>query len=230
MVMSKRVFSLIMVSCAILGACNNAEEDMEPDSGAIYAGYSITGEEGKDFVTAFFHFHSRSPDGPGFALKEPAKIFLDSVLLLPDSARGSGVYYELQIPLQDFAGAHTIRFIDAGNKEFREEFLFTPFVLATELPDTLKREDLILNFKGLEEKDLLRVVMMDTSFENEGINELDTVYNNRLDLRKFLPSIANGPVTLNLFKEEDRLLQKKPSGKGMISITYSLKREFELKD
>jgi hypothetical protein len=87
-----------------------------------------------------------------------------------------------------------------------------------------------LHFEGLKDKDQLRIVMNDTTFEDEGINTLDTVYNNRLDLRKYLPSLSNGPVTLHLFKEEDRFLQKNASTKGEISITYSLKREFDLKD
>src|SRR5215207_4897554 len=117
MEMGKWFFILILVSSAILGACNNMEEDMAPDDDdSIYAGYSISGEEGKDFVTVFFHFHSGRPDGPGLALKEPSKIFLDSILLMPDSAKGSGIYYEMQIPVQDFTGSHTIRFIDADKK------------------------------------------------------------------------------------------------------------------
>jgi hypothetical protein len=72
--------------------------------------------------------------------------------------------------------------------------------------------------------------MTDTTLDGEGVNEMDTIHNNQLDLRKFLPSITNGPVTLQLFKEEDRLINKEHSERAEISITYSLKREFELKD
>ena len=57
---------------------------------------------------------------------------------------------------------------------------------------------------------------------------MDTIQNNELDLRRFLPAITNGPLVLQLFKEEERNLSKGQSGK--ISITYGLKREFELKD
>jgi hypothetical protein len=53
------------------------------------------------------------------------------------------------------------------------------------------------------------------------------VVNGQLDLREFLPAVANGPLVLHLFKEEDRSLKTQ---NGRISITYGLKKEFELKD
>jgi hypothetical protein len=59
---------------------------------------------------------------------------------------------------------------------------------------------------------------------------MDTVHNNQLDLRKFLRGISNGPINLHLYKEEEKLLNKDSSGWGELSITYGLKREFELKD
>ena len=89
---------------------------------------------------------------------------------------------------------------------------------------------MVFEVEGLQDQDIVRVVITDTSFESEGVNEMDTVISQRLDLRKYLPAISNGPVTLYLFKEEERSLKNKPSKRGTISITYSLKREFELKD
>ena len=69
--------------------------------------------------------------------------------------------------------------------------------------------------------------MTDTSLEGDGVNEVDSVVNGQLDLREFLPAVANGPLILHLFKEEDRSLKTQ---NGKISITYGLKKEFELKD
>ena len=228
--MCGRAFILIVFVSFLIISCRDKERSNWDGNKNIFASYNFWGEEGKEFITAFFQFHAGEEEDPGFVLDEPAKVYLDDVLLMPDSARQSGVFYEMQIPIKRFAGKHTIRFIDRNNKEYSEEFSFTPFGLLNKLPDTVKRDNLILHFKGLNEKDVLRVVMTDTAFKSEGINEIDTVYNNLLDLRKFLNAITNGPVTLHLYKEEEQLLHEKGYGKGIISITYALKREFELKD
>ena len=84
--------------------------------------------------------------------------------------------------------------------------------------------------KGLKDKDALRIVLIDTSFKGEGVNKIDSVYRNRLDLRKFLPLIADGPIVLQLFKEEEKIFGERGGIWGEISISYGLKREFELKD
>lgn len=195
----------------------------------IYTSYSIWGAEDKEFATAFFQFRSGDPDGEALNLQDPAKVFFDDMLLTADSARESGAFYEIQMPLQDFRGTHTIRFINADRKEYKEEFVFTLFRLLNDFKDTVKKDDLILRFEGLKDGEMLRIVMTDTAFYSEGINELHRVYNNQLDLKKYLPAVTNGPVMLQLFKEEERLIKKEPVW-GEISITYSLKREFELKD
>ena len=230
MMMCGRCFIFLVFLSAFLVSCMDAERaDRESDEN-IYTSYTVWGEEDKEFVTVFFKFHFGGVNGPALTLEEPAKVYLDNYLLMPDSARESGTFYELQIPKEEFSGAHTIRFIDRNKKENKEEFSFKPFGLLHDLPDTLKRDNLVLRVNGLKEKDVLRVVMMDTSLKGEGVNEMDTVQNNRLDLRKFLTVLVNGPITLHLYKEEERLLSQKPYGMGEISITYALKREFELKD
>jgi hypothetical protein len=212
---------------AVAGSCKNS--DRRDITTGLYANYSIRGEEGKQFVTAFFQFFD-DPVERALVLREPAKVFLDDNLLSPDSAKETGGFYEIQLPIQDFTGTHSIRFIDAQNREHKEEFSFTPFRLIKEVNDSLNRKDMVFEVEGLQDQDLVRVVITDTSFEGEGVNEMDTVISQRLDLRKYLPAISNGPVTLYLFKEEERSLKNKPSKRGTISITYSLKREFELKD
>jgi hypothetical protein len=222
-------FSVLMVlMSAGFSSCTDTETKYKLSEN-IYTSYSIWGEEDKEFVTAFLQFRSGGPDGEALHLKEPSKVFFDEVLLTADSARESGHYYEVQMPLQGFSGPHTIRFINAGKKEYKEEFVFTPFRLINELGDTVNRNELVLRFEGLKNREKLRIVMTDTAFSSEGINEVGTVINSQLDLHKYLPGISNGPAMLQLFKEEERLIEK-GSVWGEISITYSLKREFELKD
>jgi len=226
--MQRTFLTILLVSFSILSSCKNEEE--KKSKGDIYAKYNIWGEEGKEFVNAFFQFQSGGPDGSALVLNKPAKVLLDNHLLIADSARETGVFYELQIPLKDFDGPHTITFIDADQKEYRQEFSFAPFRLKNEIADTLNRNEMVLDVEGLKDNTLVRVVITDTTVKGDGINEMDTVRNNQLDLRKFLPAVSNGPINLHLYKEEERLLNKESSGWGEISITYGLKREFELKD
>lgn len=40
--------------------------------------------------------------------------------------------------------------------------------------------------------------------------------------------LANGPVTLELIREEHRVLQEAPQGGGMLVLTYGVKSEFIL--
>ena len=213
------IISVSLVSCL--------SDEHEKSSSDIYANYSISGEEGKEFVTVFLQF-SHGPEDFASVLTATAKVFLDDVLLTADSARESGAFYELQVPVEDFAGRHVIRYIDEAQKEHREEFSFEPFQVADQLKEVVSREDLVLPLEGVKDGDLVRVVMLDTAIDGEGVNQIDTVQNNQLDLRTFLPAVANGPLVLQLFKEKDRNLSKGQNGK--ISITYGLKREFELKD
>jgi hypothetical protein len=215
------IISLVLASCA------DDEMKEHKNLDRVYATYVVSGKEGDEFVTAVVQFHSERPDGPGILLNEPSAILLDDQPMAPDSARESGVFYELQVPIEEFEGKHTIRFIDESGREHKEEFSFRPLQLAEEVPEIVNRQDLLLTFKGLPEKHPVRVVMMDTFINGEGVNEVDTIVNNRLDLTKFSGMLTNGPIMLQLFSEQERWLK---SYEGEISITYTLKREFELKD
>lgn len=95
-------------------------------------------------------------------------------------------FYELHKPIAAFAGKHSISFTDVHGKEYKEEFDFKPIVLLTQMADTAKRDDLIFEFAGLEPEDFVRVLLTDTSYINEGINEVYKVLNGRL-------AIKNGP-------------------------------------
>ena len=115
--MCKRLFLFLIILVTTFGSCKNS--DRRDVATRLYANYSIRGEEGKEFVTAFFQFFD-DPVERALVLKEPAKVFLDDNLLSPDSAKETGGFYEMQIPIEDFTGTHTIRFIGAENMEHRE--------------------------------------------------------------------------------------------------------------
>jgi hypothetical protein len=156
-------------------------------------------------------------------------VTLDGIALEGDSARLSGAFYESQQPLDGFAGTHTIVFKNAEGKEYKEEFRFQPFTVTNDLTGAVPRGEIELQLEGLAPTDYVRVLLTDTSFTTTDINEVDTVRNGRITIsRAALRNVASGPVTLHLFKEEERRLKNAPAGGGLLSITYGLSREFDL--
>lgn len=213
----------------LLASCQNNKRSVVKD--AVYADYKISGEEGKENITCLFRFYKGTSQSASLFLEPPAGVSFDGTALTVDSARLSGAFYELQKPLADFAGMHTIVFKNSEGVEFKETFHFRPFALASDMGAVMKRDNLILQVDGLSQTGYLRVLLTDTSFATADINEIDTVRNGRLQIsQKALQNVASGPVTLYLFKEEERPLKKAPGAGGSLSVTYGLSREFELAD
>jgi len=124
-----------------------------------------------------------------------------------------------------------INFTDLNSKEYNEEFEFTPFSLEPDVPLTLNRGDLVFNFKGLDPVDYLGVILTDTSFTSDDINDIDTVRNGRLVIKADrLSALINGPIHLQFYREQMLPLKKATKEGGRFMITYGLKRDFELKD
>jgi hypothetical protein len=223
------LFFLIVI---LLAACTNTDSERKkvllPDS--IYRVYNISGEEGRDWVTGYFQFRRNGPNGMPIMLREPQKISLDGQILTADSTVEKEFFYEIQTPREGFAGEHAIVFTDINEEEHTDKFDFVPFRLTEELAEVISRDDLVLQFEGLEDGEKLRVVMVDTAFASKGVNEFYVIEDGKLDLSGQLKGkIQNGPVTMQLFKETESHLTSDPR-KGQIAITYGLKREFELKD
>ena len=198
---------------------------------AVYADYRITGEEGAENVTCLLRFFREKNGAKALFLEPPAGASLDGTIIQGDSAGLSGAYYEVQKPLAGFNGTHTILFKNSEGKEYKETFIFQPFSITAALGETVPRGDITLQLDGLQLREPVRVLLTDTSFYTHDINEIDTVQNGQLTISEAaLRHIASGPVTLHLFKEEERRLKNAPAGGGKITVTYSLSREFELVD
>jgi hypothetical protein len=214
-------------------ACGNDEKrnmkDIDPES--IYFDYKVWGEEGFDNITVKLQYRIRSENGESILLEDPAKVELDGEVLKADSARMTGVYYEVQKPVKTFSGKHTITFIDIKNKKYRESFNFQPVTLAKPVPSTLQRSDLIFEFNGLSPEDLVRVLITDTSFLSDEINRIDSVKNGRIIITKEeLMALSNGPVHMQIIKEYEREIKSGTSRGGRLSISYGLRREFILEE
>jgi hypothetical protein len=229
-------FALLVFFC-IPGCFNQREPDEtsyighfgDVNEDDIYFDYRISANEEDDNLTIFLRFMD-GPEGETLVISEPAKVELDGELIKVDSSGRTGAFYELQKRIAGFAGQHQIVF-SGNNKKYTEKFWFEPMVLKTVIPDTISREDLVLELEGLEQEDHVRVIVLDTSIHNEGINRLDTVINGKILLNSFdLNQLATGPIHLELHRENERDLENGTETGGRIYLTYTLKRDFYLKD
>jgi hypothetical protein len=222
---SRTIF--LFVFWGIFFSCNNKREDaLNPE--AIYFDYKITGEEGNDKLTVLLQYRVGGEEGDAVSI---GNVTLDGEQMTLDSSKMSGVFYELHKPITEFKGNHTILFTGIDKKEYKEEFDFQPVVLLTLIADTIHRSDLEFEFKGLANNDYLRVLLTDTSFINDGINRVDMVQNGQLVISETdLEALANGPVQIEFIREYERPVRNATREGGRLLITYSLKREFFLKD
>jgi hypothetical protein len=217
---------LFFVSCK-----NDENGSQEPVSAGqdLYQNYMVSAEEGTDEVACVFRFHKGGKNGDAILLQAPARVELDGQPIRPDSAGLSGVVYEVRKPVGGFAGIHRVSFIDARGKEYTEEFTFSPFTLKTELPDQVSRSRFRIELNGVEKGTRIRYVMMDTSVDSRGVNEVVTLNDGIIQpSSRQLERLKNGPVTLLLTLEEDRSLENATRRGGRISITYGLRRDFFL--
>ena len=226
------LFLSSILTVFLTSSCTSNEigssKDVNQD--AIYFDYKIWGQEYINNISVMLQFRFGGANGTTLLLEEPSKVELDGEKIAADSSKMTGAFYEVLKPVKNFSGHHTIVFTDLDRKEYKEEFDFQPIALRTTVPNIIKRGDLVFELGGLDPVDYVRVVLTDTSFESEGINRVDTVRNGRIMLsRRDLRNVVNGPVTIELYKEEEKPLKKVTKEGGKLSITYGLKREFILK-
>ena len=230
----QRIFLFIPGILGILFfSCNGNEtgnsRDINPD--AVFLDYKVWTEEDKEEVTVHLQFRMDGPEGTPLILHEPSKVTLDGELIPVDSARLSGAYYEAQKPAAAFAGRHTIVFTDGNGKEYREDFEFIPFKLSPDVPPVILRGDIVFNFSGLEPVDHIRVLMTDTSFTSDDMNEIDTVRDGRMLIHaNKLSALSNGPINLQFYKEIEKPVKNSTKEGGTWFISYGIKREFVLID
>ena len=170
-------------------------------------------------------------DGNTVLWQHPASVEFDGEILTADSSKMNGFYYEARIPLQNFPGKHIVLLTDHREKKYTEEFDFSTFSLKTEPPAVINRQELVLGLNGLDSADIVRVLLNDTSFYGRGIDRIDTVKNDSIIITpRDLENLKNGPVFLEVFKESGRPLKQPGKAGGRLSLSYSIKRAFELKD
>jgi hypothetical protein len=220
--------------CLAAASCNNAEIAKAKDvsAEAIYYDYKIWGEEGRDEVTLVLQYRFGGENGTTLVLDEGAKVSLDGEVLKADSAKLTGAFYEIMKPVEEFKGKHLVVFTDKEGKEHREEFTYLPFTLAAELPETVKKGPLTIKLKDFAAVPTpVRLVMTDTAFSSKDVNEELLVRQGELKITsRHWNALESGPVTLEIYREEERQLKNASKEGGRLTITYSLKREFTMID
>ena len=226
---------IFLAACTALVSCFNNKEigaanDVDPQS--IYYDYKIEGEEGKEAVSIMLQYRFGGEEGTTLVLDEPSTVSVDGIPLKTDSARITGAFYELLLPADGFNGTHTILFTDREKKQHKEEFQYNPFGLASELPEKIKNEPFTIRLSGLSAAPAaIRLVITDTAFNTRDVNEEMMVDSGEIIItRRLLSNLKNGPVTLEIYREEEHPVKNGSKEGGRILITYSLKRQFELTD
>jgi hypothetical protein len=224
----KTLFVLIACSLyiTVFVSCINSRREQEE----IFMDYRISAEEGNDSVSIIIQFHSNDIYGPIVGIDTPGYVMLDGQKLSADSSSITGPFYPANREVRSFTGKHNIIFVDAEGKKVKEEFSFQPFSLLNKMQDTLARKPFNLDFRGLSETDYVRIILTDTTFPGEGVNRVDTVTGNRSRItRDDISRLESGPIQLELIKEAERTIENGDRVTGMISVLYTIRREFFLR-
>ena len=229
----RKILFWTFITGYILAACNNNEiggsGDVNPES--IWFDYQIWGDEEGNNVTVKLQYRFAGPEGTTLLLSPPSEASLDGVPIEADSSKWDGAYYEVVIPVKNFNGEHEIVFTDINKKQYSEKFVFRAFTLRTEPPALVSRNDLVFELEGLDPGEPVKLMISDTVFASKGVERMDTVRNGRMLVRKSeLEKLKNGPVHLEIYRDVEKRIKNGTAEGGRISISYSIKREFELRD
>jgi len=221
---------LIFFSSLLLAACFSAAREEPAAMDDIFFEYSVNAEEGNDSVSVLLKFKEFDEYGQAISI-EPGMVSLDGVSISADSTPMTGPFYTLNKHINEFTGKHRIEVVLPDQKKYREDFSFQPFSLRAAIPDTLKRSKLQLEFNGLASGEVVRLIVTDTSFTGDGIHRLDSIWNNRLLItRNELSFLESGPINLELTRESAKRLRYGTSAGGVLSMSYSIRKECWLRD
>lgn len=229
----KTIVVLFFGIVAMVMGCKNKDKVSKNkfDADWIYFDYTVNAEENSGNVNCVFQYKNYDVEGNAIDI-EPGKVELDGQPIQPDSTKLSGFFYEVQKPVDSFAGKHTVVFTGANDREYKNEFEFFPFSIAEELQEKVKRKPFTIqlkNFPATEKS--VRLLMLDTAFASKGFNDLVPVIDGKVNIdQSILKTIKNGPINFELYMEREIPLKQTTKAGGKISITYGLKREFELVD
>jgi hypothetical protein len=213
------------------GCFNSAEREPLSDTQDIFLDYKIWGEEGNDSVMVMLQFREYDAFGETLLIGEPGTVVLDGQRIKADSTPMTGPFYTVYRHVKEFTGKHSIVYTDVDGRKYKEDFQFGPFSIVSGLSDTVSRSKLNIVFEGLNKREQVRILLTDTSFTSDGINRVDTIWNNKLTIsRGDLLALQNGPINVEFIRENERRIRDATAAGGSISILYTIRRELYLKD
>ena len=227
-----RFFFLFFLSIFLVACINNnkagKQQGLRP--GAFYYDCQVWAAESDSDVHIMFQYRNADVVDSLLSRKDSGYALFDGAPMDRDSSRYNGTIYEAIQPLAGFAGPHTITFLDGQKKEHQETFRFAPFALAQELPERQKKEPFTIRLKNFPpEAQTIRLVMTDTSFTSRDVNEEMQVENGEINItKKQLANLVAGPVTLEIYSEDERPLKQTATEDGRVLLLYNLRRQFDL--
>jgi hypothetical protein len=222
-------FPTFLVLLLLVVSCNNTDKSY---NGNIYFDYIVWGDEETGNITVKLQFRPGGQNGVALSLKEPSRVEFDGQVLLPDSAKFNGIYYEAIVPAAKFSGNHNIVFTHPDGNKYQAMFNFPVISLKTPVAGFVNRQDLVLELEGQKQPwDKIRILLTDTSRYGRGIEKVDTVRNGHIFISaNELKNLRTGPVYLEIFREEELSLEETMKAGGRLWLIYQLKREFILQD
>jgi hypothetical protein len=228
----KRIAAVLCSTCIIISgiACKQKDKKGAAANGAsntFFYDYKVVAEEGNDNLLVMAQIKKGGEEADGEILPQGASLQIDGQPMEIDSAKIGGIYYEKYMNIDSFAGSHQLVLQQADGKSNEAVFNFLPFALLTNLDKTISRKAFRLQFAGLDALSDLRIVLTDTSFESEGVNELWQAKDSILTIGPaMLANLKNGPVQLTLTREQEQPLK----GGGRLLMLYTIRKEFVLAD
>lgn len=158
---------LVLIAFVFMfSACSSNEigESKDVTQDKIYQSYSINYTEGNANAEMYCQFRFAGKNGTTLVLNAPSQIQFDGEIIKVDSSDGSGAYYNIIRPINNFYGKHGFVFTNVDNKQFTNDFLFDSFKLTTVPASVSKKQDFIVSFEtaALQPSDYIEISASNT--------------------------------------------------------------------
>jgi hypothetical protein len=215
-------------------ACNDQKPEVKirVDREVIFLDYRISGSEESGEATVRLQLFEGDENGRTLRLHPPAAVELDGTPLTGDSSRMNGFYYESRFSVDDFEGEHEIVFRNSDGAAHKTAFDFKRLVLKHDLPGQVGRKEHWFHLSGVEAGNVVRMLLIDTAFYSRGVDRVDTVRGDSVSLTpRDFENLRNGPVYLEILQEKEMPISDDSMKiNGRLSVVYTLKRAFQLRD
>lgn len=221
-----KTLAAIYLTALIFVSCTSNEigysHDVNPET--IYMDYNIYYDEDEDSISCFLQYRFAGENGTTLVLSQPSFVSIDNDVLGVDSSDFSGAYYQKNYFAKTFKGTHVIAFTDVNGKTKNESFYFNPIKLSNKNLTPCKQNDLVFNFTGIEESNVVEINISDTSSQTEDLVVKAKPVNGKLIIKSNeLEKLAIGPCTIEVYENSTKPLQQSTAEGGKITIVHLIK-------